>query len=283
MSGLARWPPRSSRSVQQPALAGREPFLVVFPSQSCGQVQIVESPHGPTVALARAPIEPSRVGWAASQMPGCRGDRSPHRLRCRRARRVTRRPSGTRSIVVGSTPRSPVSTRPDSTTPTEWRIPELVDVADLAPVHAPDVRRGGRGSSARPAAATSIPTRSRRPARGTRLGAAPGAVLGGHRRAAGGGVRRRVRGRAPARPSRGPGPGDGVLPVQQRRGRRRQLAAAGREGGDRRLGRPPRQRHPGHLLRRPERALRVDARVAAVPGHRACCARPASGRLSAPT
>ena len=42
----------------------------------------------------------------------------------------------------------------------------------------------------------------------------------------------------------------------------------GRAGAHRRLGRPPRQRHPGHLLDRPRRPLRLVARVAALSGHR---------------
>ena len=53
--------------------------------------------------------------------------------------------------------------------------------------------------------------------------------------------------------------------VAVRRGRPRR---PGRAGADRRLRRPPRQRHAGHLLRRPAVLLRVDARVAAVSGHR---------------
>ena len=40
-----------------------------------------------------------------------------------------------------------------------------------------------------------------------------------------------------------------------------------RAGPDPRLGRPPRQRHERHLPRRPARAVRLDPRVAAVPGH----------------
>ena len=46
------------------------------------------------------------------------------------------------------------------------------------------------------------------------------------------------------------------------------LAEAGRAGADRRLRRPPRQRHPGHLLRRQAGDLRVVPPVAALPGHR---------------
>ena len=48
--------------------------------------------------------------------------------------------------------------------------------------------------------------------------------------------------------------GDGLLPLRQRRHRRPPRAgrARPRAGGDRRLGRPPRQRHAGDLLRRPD-------------------------------
>ena len=62
---------------------------------------------------------------------------------------------------------------------------------------------------------------------------------------------------------------DGLLPAQQRRGR-----GGGRARGgcgarrDRRLGRPPRQRHAGHLLGRSERAVPVGAPVPVLPGHR---------------
>ena len=47
------------------------------------------------------------------------------------------------------------------------------------------------------------------------------------------------------------------------------LAGRGERVLDRRLGRPPRQRHPGHLLGRPRGPLRLDPPVAALPGHRA--------------
>ena len=46
------------------------------------------------------------------------------------------------------------------------------------------------------------------------------------------------------------------------------LADAGRAGADLRLRRASRQRHAGHLLRRPAGAVRQPAPVAAVPGHR---------------
>ena len=46
------------------------------------------------------------------------------------------------------------------------------------------------------------------------------------------------------------------------------LADRGREGGRRRLRRPPRQRHRGGVLARPAGAVRVAPRVAAVPRHR---------------
>ena len=45
------------------------------------------------------------------------------------------------------------------------------------------------------------------------------------------------------------------------------LARGLRAGADRRLRRPSRQRHPGHLLRRPARAVRLLARVPLLPGH----------------
>ena len=107
------------------------------------------------------------------------------------------------------------------------------------------------------AAATSTPTPARRPRRGTPRVLAAGsgleAVDGTRTR------RRRLRVlRGPtARPPRGRGPRDGLLSVQQRRGHRRRAARPGRAGADRRLGRAPRQRHPGHLLRPTARCLYV--------------------------
>ena len=55
--------------------------------------------------------------------------------------------------------------------------------------------------------------------------------------------------------------GDGVLPVQQRRPGGAPRAAGSRPEArrDRRLGRPPRQRHTGGLLRRRRRPVRLDA------------------------
>ena len=55
--------------------------------------------------------------------------------------------------------------------------------------------------------------------------------------------------RAPAGSSRARRAGDGVLPVQQRRRDGRAARRPRRAGHDPRLGRPPRQRHPGPLLR----------------------------------
>ncbi len=46
------------------------------------------------------------------------------------------------------------------------------------------------------------------------------------------------------------------------------LVAAGRTGLDRRLGRPPRQRHRGPVLGRARRPVRLDPSVALLPGHR---------------
>src|SRR5690606_28787018 len=79
------------------------------------------------------------------------------------------------------------------------------------------------------------------------------------------GGRRRVLRRPAARPPRPAGTGDGLLPAQQRGDHGRCAGGAGRAGRRRRLRRPPRQRHPGRLLRRPAGHLRLAAPVAAVP------------------
>ena len=85
-----------------------------------------------------------------------------------------------------------------------------------------------------------------------------------------GGAPRRLRARAPARPSRRARTADGVLPLRLDRDRRTLGAgrARPRAGRDRRLGRPPRQRHAGHRRRRPVDPLRVAAPVAVLPRHR---------------
>jgi hypothetical protein len=57
-------------------------------------------------------------------------------------------------------------------------------------------------------------------------------------------------------------PGHGLLPAEQRGRGRRRPGRPGRAGRHRRLGRPPRQRDPGHLLGRPAGAVRVHPRVA---------------------
>ena len=71
---------------------------------------------------------------------------------------------------------------------------------------------------------------------------------------------------APAGPPRRARPRDGLLPLQQRRRRRRARArrARPRARRDRRFRRPSRQRHRGHLLRRPARADGVDVPASAV-------------------
>ena len=65
-------------------------------------------------------------------------------------------------------------------------------------------------------------------------------------------------------------PGDGLLPVQQRRRRRpaRPRRARPGAGDDPRLGRPSRQRDQRHLPCRPPGAVRLHPPVAAVSGHR---------------
>ena len=70
----------------------------------------------------------------------------------------------------------------------------------------------------------------------------------------------------PARPPRHADAVDGVLPLQQRRRHRGRAGRTRRAGAGRRLRRPPRQRHPGHLLERRARRLRLVPPVPAVPG-----------------
>ena len=77
---------------------------------------------------------------------------------------------------------------------------------------------------------------------------------------------------------------DGLLPGQQRGRHRRRAGRPGRAGADRRLRRPPRQRHPGHLLRATRRVLYVSLPpVAAVPGHRARSTRRATAPAAGTT
>ena len=68
-------------------------------------------------------------------------------------------------------------------------------------------------------------------------------------------TRGRVQRPPAARPPRDPDAGDGLLPVQQRRrrGPLRARSPGARAGDDRRLGRPPRQRHQRHLPSQPTR------------------------------
>ncbi len=93
------------------------------------------------------------------------------------------------------------------------------------------------------------------------------------RRNRGGAARRnrfRLLLRPPARPPRHARPRDGLLPLQQRRRCRCPSArgAGDRPRRDHRHRRPPRQRHAGHLLRRPARPLLLDPPVPALPRHR---------------
>ena len=96
---------------------------------------------------------------------------------------------------------------------------------------------------------------------------------GGHRRGRRGrrreGRQRLLRG-APARASRRARPGDGLLPVQQRRDRRAAGArgARPRPGGGRRFRRPSRQRHAGRVRGRRQPVLRLDPSIPALSRHR---------------
>ena len=114
---------------------------------------------------------------------------------------------------------------------------------------------------------------------GAALRAAGGAVAAGRCPVGRRGGRGRERA-APARPSRRGGARDGVLLLRQR-GRRR-AARHGRAravaGDDRRLGRASRQRDQRHLPRGRRRPVRLDPRVAAVPGDGAGSRRGVRGR-----
>ena len=83
---------------------------------------------------------------------------------------------------------------------------------------------------------------------------------------------------AAARPSRRGGSRHGLLPLQQR-GRRRRARPGPRADArpDPRLRRPPRQRHPAHLRRRPPRPLRLVARLARSTRAPARCRRSGEG------
>ena len=143
----------------------------------------------------------------------------------------------------------------------------------------------------RRAARTSTPTRSPRPAPGSAVLRAAGAAVAATDAVIDGDGRERVLRGAPARPPRDARPGDGLLLLQQRRGRGAPCArrARPRAGGDRRLRRPPRQRHRGHRRRRRARAdgrasssirsTRTAARCRRAPTWSTCrCRRTRAGR-----
>ncbi|CAA9563815.1 MAG: Deacetylases, including yeast histone deacetylase and acetoin utilization protein, partial [uncultured Thermomicrobiales bacterium] len=139
----------------------------------------------------------------------------------------------------------------------------------------------GRGDRARPHPAARPARQGRQPRRGRRgrrvRPGQPGDVRGGvagRRRRAGRG-RRGARRRGPqrlrtppaARTPRDPRAGDGLLLLQQRRRRGALRAGPARPaaGRDPRLGRPPRERHPGRVLRRPLGAVHLVAPGGLVP------------------
>ena len=112
------------------------------------------------------------------------------------------------------------------------------------------------GSATSPGRRGSIRTQSA-PTRATKARCCPPEPRRG--RPAGG-----LRNRPPARTPRAPHARDGLLPLRER-GDRRPLCAGRawrRARGDRRLGRPPWERHAGDLRGRPERLLRIAPSVA---------------------
>ena len=140
-----------------------------------------------------------------------------------------------------------------------------------------DARGAGGGPRSRPHRAHRGNRGPRRDARSRHVHLA-GVVRPGPPRGRGGAGRRRPRdggprtgagARAAAGASRRARAGDGVLPVQQRRGGRRLRPREGRVARRRgRHRRPPRQRHPADLRGRPVRPLRLDPPVPVLPGHR---------------
>ena len=142
-------------------------------------------------------------------------------------------------------------------------------MTELSRVHDARLPRALDAPRRRRAVATSTPTRRRRRLVGHRL-AGRRARARRHRGVRPRRGRRRVR-RRRARPAttRPRARAMGFCLLNNIAVAAAALADRGRAGADRRLGRAPRQRHPGHLLGRPRRALRVDAPVAALPGHRA--------------
>ena len=209
--------------------------------------------HGPAGRGWRVTRVPSRHAAARDRSGLCAArsrDRSSRACRPPRGggggdrrRRYRRRPRGPRAPRRAPVPSSSVCTGPRCWT---WskRFPRSV-------------------------AASSTATRSRRPVRGVRPSAAAGAGLAATEALARRRSGRRLPRRAPARPPRHRSDPDGLLPPEQRRRDRGHARGRGRAGLRRRLRRPPRQRHPGHLLDRPERAVRVAARVAALSRDRA--------------
>ena len=90
--------------------------------------------------------------------------------------------------------------------------------------------------------------------------------------------RRRVLRRAPAGPPRHPARAMGFCLFNNVAVTAAALAERGRAGADRRLRRPPRQRHPGRVLARRAGRVRLAAPVPALPRHRRACARWARAR-----
>ena len=122
----------------------------------------------------------------------------------------------------------------------------------VARVHSAAVHRRDRAGGARPRAALHRPGHRAQSAFADRRAPCGRRRGDGRRPRAFRRVPHGLLRRAPARPPRGAQAGHGLLPVQQHRGRGGARAGApqARARGDRRLRRPPRQRHRGHLRRR---------------------------------
>ena len=225
----------------------------------------IGAPHHPVTDAS------GRTGQRAAQPPARRDDRrdGAHRRRTERAVRARRRTPPSRAPVAVWSPSWTACAR--SAARARGRVSRLrrgvhgrAGTVHMTPPTWPSWRR-----SAPRVAGTSTPTPTPERIRGPRRGEPQGPGLAALDEL----ERARRRGRLRAGPTAGPPrhrrPGHGLLPPQQR-GRRRGVAHGPRRAGPhRRLGRAPRERHPGDLLGRPRRALRLDPPAPALSRERA--------------
>ena len=162
-----------------------------------------------------------------------------------------------------------------------WHGLELLEapaasLEQVVRVHPPRPHRGGRGGSRRRRRQVDLDTVAS-PAPTTRRCARPAPPPTPPTACSAGGSGSPSAGLRPPGHHAERAQGDGLLPLQQRRDRAPPTRSPSRRraGDGDRLGRPPRQRHPGGLLRVRPGALREHPPEPALPGDRAIRARPA--------